>query len=120
MAKSRDELLKYAKRRYIEVDGVRIQSLTELELSELRTRWAIRYEKSKEIDLVMRRETIAAVIVDDSGSRMFSESEVHIIAEWDGAITERIYRAAREHCGFNDADEVNTQEKKSEPTTVSV
>lgn len=116
MAKSREELMQYAKRDHREVDGVRLQSLTELELSDLRTLWGERYNKTKDLDLVMRRELLVASIVDDNGEPIFDEDEANMLADWKGSVTERLYRAARELNGM-DEDEVDDQEKKSEPAS---
>lgn len=117
MAKSRAELLKYAQREYVEVHGTRLQSLTELELSDLRVLWGRRYEKSKDLDLVMRRELLVRVIVDDEGQRCFTDDEVTLLAEWRSTVTEALYQAARKLCGMDVTDGVDEAEKKSEATT---
>lgn len=117
MAKSREELMQYASREYREVDGVRLQSLTELELSELRALWGERYSQSRDIDLIMRRELLVASIVDADGELIFDEDETDLLASWKGSVTERLYRAARDLNAMDDEDEVDEQEKKSEPTS---
>ena len=70
MAKTREELMQYAQREYRVVDGARLQTLTELELVSLRSRWGERYNKTKDVDLVMRRELVVACLVDDDGHRL--------------------------------------------------
>jgi hypothetical protein len=118
MAKSREELMQYASREYREVDGVRLRSLTELEMSELRTLWGERYNRTKELDLAMRRELLVASIVDDQGELIFEEDEADLLTDWRSKATERLYRAARDMNGM-DEDEVDDLEKKSEPTSAS-
>lgn len=118
MAKTREELMQYAQREYRVVDGARLQTLTELELVSLRSRWGERYNKTKDVDLVMRRELVVACLVDDDGHRLFSDDEVNLLADWNGSAVERLYDAARELCGL-DRSEVDEVEKKSEPTTAT-
>lgn len=117
MAKSRAELLKLAERDYVEKDGVRLQSLSELELSELRTRWGTRYNAHKKLDLVMRRELLVACIVDDNGDRIFSDDEIELLGGWNGSVTERLYEECRKVCGLDLDDEVEETVKNSEATT---
>lgn len=118
MVKSRAELLQYAERSYEVVDGVRLQSLTELELCDLRMKWGKRYEESKTIDMVMRREVLVASIVDADGERIFQDGEESLLANWKGSITNKLYRAARALSGLDD-ETSEDEAKKSETTTVS-
>lgn len=117
MAKTRAELLKFAQRNYKEVREVRLQSLSELELSELRTRWGLRYNETKQMDLVMRRELLVACIVDDEGNRIFNDDEVGLLADWNGAVTELLYEECRVLCGLDEEAEVDATVKNSEATT---
>lgn len=117
MAKTRAELMQYANREFTEVDGVRLQSLTELELSDLKVVWGKRYEKSKDIDLVMRRELLVRTIVDEGGNRIFTDVDIDVLATWRSPVTERLYQAARKLCGMDEESGAVEAEKKSEPTT---
>lgn len=118
MAKTREDLLALAKRRYVECQGFRIQSLTEFELSQLQGVWQERYSKTKKLDLKMRRELIAVCLVDESGTRLFKTEESELLSEVDAAVTESLYRACREHNGMDEDDkEVDNTEKNSDETT---
>lgn len=117
MAKSRAELMQYAQREYAEVEGVRLQSLTELELSDLRAIWGKRYAKDKDIDMVMRRELLVRTIVDDSGERIFANSETDVLAGWRSQVTETLHEAARKLCGLDVSESVAEAEKKSGTAT---
>ena len=116
MAKSRAELLQFAKRDHVEVDGVRLQSLTELEISELETLWGKRYRETEDIDLVMRRELLVRCIVDDAGHRLFDDTEVDLLGQWPSRVVVKLYASCRDLCGMNDsrAKAVDDAEKKSE------
>jgi hypothetical protein len=113
VAKNREEILALTKRRYVEVDGVRLQNLTEYEQSVLESRWANRYEESKELDLSMRRELLSVCIVDEDGVRIFKNTEVDLLKNLDSAVTKKLYDAARVHCGMDDKKAVEKLEKKS-------
>lgn len=110
--KTRAEILASTKRRYTEVDGVRIQSLTEIELSTLRGIWASRYDKDKPLDLTSRRELFVMTVVDENGNREFTNEDVELLGEVDGSVVERVYEAAAKHVGLRDEDEVAKLEKK--------
>jgi hypothetical protein len=117
VAKNREEILALAKRRFVEVDGIRLQNLTEYEQSKLEARWASRYEETKELDLTMRRELLAVCIVDDEGTRIFKSNEVDALKDIDAAVTKKLYEACRVHCGMDEAKVVAKLEKKSEEIT---
>lgn len=119
MAKTREELLADAERDYAEVDGVRLQSLTELERSALESLWTERYSKSKTVDMVMRRELLVRSIVDDAGKRMFADSEVALLGAFKPRLVAKLYAEARVLSGFDDGAEVDKQEKKSDETPES-
>lgn len=104
-----------AKRDYIEVDGVRLQSLTELEKSNLDALWGERYGKNDEVDMVMRRELVVVSLVDDEGNRLFKDDEVDVLGDFKASDIAKWYRAARKHSGF-DLSDVEAQEKKSDAT----
>lgn len=117
MAKTRAELLQMAQRSYADVDGVRLQSLTELERSSLDSIWGERYNKTKSIDMVMRRELLVLCIVDDQGTRLFADNEVALLGSMDSKIISKLYEAARKLTGMDDDGEVAKNEKKSDVTT---
>lgn len=102
MALTKQQILeKFTQRRYAEVGGIRLQSLTELEQSKLQTLWGNRWNQTKEVDPVMRRELVALCIVDGSGQRCFSNEDIELMAELDGGIVERLYDKCRELCGMD-------------------
>jgi len=100
------------KRRYDVVSDIRIQSLTEVELSTLRGIWASRYGESKVIDLTSRRELFVMTVVDDAGARLFANEDVDALGELDGVVVEEVYEAAAKHVGLRAAEEVDKLEKK--------
>lgn len=114
MAKSRKELMAYASRKHVDVDGVRLQSLSELEKAKLDALWGERYNATKQVDMVMRRELVVACIVDDDGNRLFLDSEVDLLGEWDAGIIGQLYEACRKLCGFDDREDLEEAAKKSD------
>lgn len=113
---SRESLLNRTNRRYTEVtvDGVkyRIQSLTEGEKS--------RYENSitnskGSVKLQARMQLLIATVVDDEGNRLFTSDDYSAMAQVDGALTGKLFNAAIEHCGFQEAD-IDELVKNSEAT----
>ena len=116
MAKTRDDLLALAKRRYTECQGFRLQSLTEYELSQLQSLWQDRYSKTKKLDPRMRRELITVCLVGDDGSRLFKTEEADLLAELDAKVTELLYRACREHNGMDEDGDTEGIEKNSDET----
>lgn len=115
MAKTRADLLAMAQRTYVEVDGVRLQSLTELERSSLDSIWGERYSKTKSVDMVMRRELLVVCMVDDAGVRLFADNETALLGGMDSKVIGKLYDAARKLTGMDsDSDEVAKNEKKSD------
>lgn len=113
MAKSKAQILAMTKRRYTEFGGVRLQSLSELELSALESRWASKFrELGGKLHPAMRAELLATVIVDDEGNRVFSDSEVDQLSALDGGLAKSLYLKAREHCGMDDDEDMEKLEKK--------
>ena len=116
MAKSRDEILKLCKRRYIEVDGVRLQSISELERSELQAGNYRRTKDGLELDpekfATQSARLLALCVVDDEGQRILSNVEA---GELDASLSATLNEAARRHCGL-DKDEVAREEKNSDAT----
>jgi hypothetical protein len=110
MAMNKNEFLAKCSRRYIEVKGVRMQSLTAKEFFE----WEadrIDYAKgkvTKERIVSARTKLLSLMIVDDEGNRMFpNHRELEDLdSNWIG----ELYDAAMAHAGFAD------QEDKSEDT----
>lgn len=116
MARTKAEILSKCQRRYKEVDGIRIQSLTEWELSNLRSRWHSRMKKEDGSTLaLMTIELLALCIVDDEGERLFADSEIGELKSLDSKFSQKLNDACRSHCGLNDdGSEVDDLEKKSE------
>jgi hypothetical protein len=116
LAKSKAEILSQCKRRYIEVDGVRLQSLTEWEMSNLRSRWHSRMNKQDDSVLaLMTVDLLAVCIVDEEGNRLFSDKEAGELKSLDSKFAQRLNEACRIHCGLDDdGSEVDDLEKKSE------
>lgn len=115
MAKTRAELLESASRRHIEVSGVRLQSLTELERSSLQSMWSERYEKTKKINIALSRaELLVASIVDPLGAPMFTSADYPIFGSLDAKSVDVWYLAARKHSGFDEDDQVDLEKKSDE------
>lgn len=116
MAKTRADLLALAQRRYTEVDGWRLQSLTELERSSLQSLWSERYEKTKKIQFSrMRSELLIQTLVDDAGCQILTAEDVTAFAAADPVAIDQLYYASREHSGFDEAKK-DELEKKSDAT----
>lgn len=117
MAKNKAEILALTKRRFTEVDGVRLQSLSELELSSLESRWAQKFREGNGVlHPAMRAELLVATIVDEDGKRVFADNEVSQLSELDGGVAKKLYMKAREHCGMDEDEDSEKLEKKSEET----
>lgn len=103
--KSRAEILKLAQREYVEIDGIRLQSLTELELEELQGIWTDRYSESEKLDLQTRRELLVRCIVDENGDRIFKDDEIDLLSSIPGKVTMRLHKKARELSGLDVGDD---------------
>jgi hypothetical protein len=121
--KSREEILALTKRRYTEVDGICLQSLSEVEMSTLRGLWATRAGDIESADdetkhktyLQGRSELLCMTIVDGSGQRVFSNDDIAVVQQIDHDVFERLYDAAAKHTGLAaKSDEVDKLEKKSD------
>lgn len=122
MAKS-DVLAKLG-RRYIEVRGIWIQSLTELERINLRGAWSKRYAALDEKDNEAKAlhsdrsdaELLVSVIVDsEGGNRVFADNEIDELRGVDSLMFSELVDAAFEHCFNGDSKKaVATNEKKSD------
>ncbi len=130
MAKTRADLLREASRQYQEVEGYRLQTLTELELSVLESVWIKRYRDEKEklkangqadaepaSDERMMPELVAASLVDDDGVKLISMDEIGLIETMQPWLLRTLYYAARE---LNKLDKrigaTDDSQKKSEGT----
>jgi len=114
MAKTREELMRMAKRTYQTVNEVRLQSLSELEVSNLRAIWAQRFN-DEGYSLRSRQELLAMCIVDDDGKRLFGSTQADLddIGSLDAKVTAPLYEACVKLCGLDaDNDEVDKAEKK--------
>lgn len=84
--------------------------------SSLDSIWGERYNKTKSVDMVMRRELLVLCMVDDQGVRLFADNEVGLLGAMDSKIIGKLYTAARKLCGMDDEGEVAKNEKKSDAT----
>lgn len=130
IARTKQELLARAQRQYTEVDGVRLQSLTELELTNLNSKWMQRHkaaggedadaDAALDVIALMRVELLALSIVDENNVRMFtlSPADIDELRTFPKDTLETWYKAAR---AFNhmDRDEVEANEKKLPEATDS-
>ena len=116
---TREQILAKTARRYTVHEGMRIQNLTELELSTLRGIWASRYGEDIKgpVDLTSRRELLVMCIVDGDGKRIFTNDDVEALGEVDALFSEPAYEAAATHVGLRHVSkEVDKNEKKSDST----
>lgn len=114
---TRDQLLSAttAKRRYRTVIlpaaglAVRIQSLTEGELSEYQSS-ALRFGSDGNPKVVRARlldancRLIALCVVDGDGRRLFTDEDFILIRQWDAKDAQLLYQACAIHCGINTGD----------------
>lgn len=122
---TREQLIGLCKRRYVEVEipeleaTVRIQSLSEKEKSDYETRLISKNGRGILKDRLAdaTRRLIALCVVDQNGSRLFSNNDLSVIAEMDSFVSSRIYEACQEHCGFNKQD-IETAVKNSDRVSV--
>ena len=88
-------------RRYEEVEGFRIQSLTHSEVVAIRAKWQEQREKSKSKTIPFYNETLLiASLVDDNNRKLFSEGDEKIFEDWDGLLVEKLAGAIQYHSGF--------------------
>lgn len=115
MAKSREDLLKATERRYADFQGYRFQSLNDLEWSSWES-GKFNYDKAK-VDTAwmkeQRRRLLVKVLVDDSGARLFADSEFTLLAGLDAGLVGDLYDFAMEHCGFTDSEKEVDDERKN-------
>lgn len=100
------------KRRFKEVvlpvsgHRVRIQSLTEREVSEFQAAMLAKkgqgLRKDKLIDA--NRRLIALCLVDQDGNRFVTDRHMRQMANWDSADTSTLYGECTEHCGLDPND----------------
>lgn len=104
---TKEQLLGRNKRRYCYVDipetgdRVRVQSLTEKERSEYEL--STRNSTGKKFDAALessRRRLIVLVCVDESGHRIFADTDIAFVEAMDNTVTSAIFEAAWLHCGF--------------------
>lgn len=107
---SRAALLQPSPRRYgdavLPVLGCRIryQSLTELEKSQYELQFFD--AKGKRVDgrtVDCKARLIVLCAVDESGAKLFQESDAPLIQQWDGKDTTYLNDLLWEHCGFGGA-----------------
>lgn len=90
-----------AQRKYSEVDGYRLQSLTEGEKVSLEALWNRQYQKIKDVPPTHRRALLVRSIVDDAGARVFEDNEVAMLEDWDAQTVSKLYEVARILSGFD-------------------
>lgn len=127
MALSKADLLKRASRTYIDVEDVRIQSLTELERTALEGLFAKRLQEHRESDVEAQLKAIHRnhcelliwTLVDNDNVRMFEmgDESVAQVGSMSPDLFGKLHSAARKHVGFgNDDKEVDDNLKKSSET----
>jgi hypothetical protein len=125
--KTREEIKAMGKRRYDSVQGIRIQSLNEMEISTLQGVWGKRYselEKDDEgfsedgfnVSRQNRRELVAMSVVDEDGERVFGNDEIDEVGTLGPDLVAELNEAAEKLSGIFKADEVDSLEKKSDST----
>jgi hypothetical protein len=96
---TREDLLKFKTRRYLEVPAdwietgkkIRVQSLTEGERAAL--------EKTvTDGDGAIRARVIIATVVDDGGHRIFTDDHIDFITSLDSQVTGALFDAISDHC----------------------
>ena len=121
---TRDQLLKPADRRFLDVQlsngsQARLRSISERERSE--------YEAGlldakggfkKDRLLSARRRLVCLTLVDEQNATLFTVAEEGKLADQDGRLMEELYQAAS-HCGIKDSD-VEAIVKNSNPTPAAV
>ena len=98
---------------------VRIQSITERELSAFQTATIASggtgLRKSRLEDA--NRRFIVLCLVDDAGNRILNTSHIGKLADWDAADTSFLYNECASHCGISRED-IEDLVKNSEETLV--
>lgn len=126
MALTRKELLAKAQRRYAEHEGVRFQSLTELELTALRSVWSKRIQGMDEknfdssVFALNARELLQQTMVDETGEKLFKSTteDLDAIGSLDSELFASLHEFARKHTGIDrDNAEVDRNEGKSDAAT---
>lgn len=121
---TKEQLLELkGKRRYRNVSlpvanlDVRIQSLTERELSHYQTAVLTGQSGKQSLNrarlLDATRRLIGMCVVDDGNRRMFEDADLDAIAGWDALDTQALYEACTSHCGIS-RDDVEDLVKNSE------
>lgn len=121
-----DQFLAAAKRRYRERDipgfgPIRIQSLSELEISEWETEdFDDSGRRSLEGMRLLKAGLIVRCLVNGRGERRFHNTHRALVAGADSAVVNAVFEECREHCGIPrrdiDAIEALRQiQKNSEP-----
>ncbi len=101
MSYTREQILARTQRRYLEVDGYRIQSLTATEVAMWEA-GRIDWDKGRvtaESLATSKPRLLALCLVDDDGQRLFKDHEYGLIAHTDASILS-IYDACVKHCNI--------------------
>ncbi|HUT92917.1 MAG TPA: hypothetical protein VMY37_25720 [Thermoguttaceae bacterium] len=126
---TREELfcaLGRTKRRYrmitLPVSGlsVRIQSLTEGELSRYQRRLFAKGGRGFDPQRMQsaNRDLFVRCLVDDAGNRQLSDDEAEKLTDMDAADASVLYEACAEHCGIDRTD-LGDLSKNSETTSAA-
>ena len=86
-------------------DSFRIQSLTEKEKSEYEAGMMSKtgaVSRDRMVDAY--RRLFVLCVVDESGNRIFSDSDLDALEQVDAIIVARVFNVAHEHCGFAKGD----------------
>lgn len=106
----RDQLLAKTKRRFSEAtlpdgDKVRIRSLTERERSKYESETLNKKGELNQAKLAdAKRRLIAICVCDSEGNTILTADDVRSLEEVDSAVTQTLYDAIRQHCGFDQRD----------------
>jgi hypothetical protein len=115
---TREEILAKTAREYDSINGIRVQSLTDAEVSSLRAGWSVRGEKNEEKTIAgMDRDILVLAIVDGNGVRVFKDGESALLESISGKITKPAAALARKLSGMS-TEEVSDSEKNLEPILV--
>jgi len=124
VAMTKDQIYAKAKRRYTEVSGICLQSLTELERINLRGAWGKRAKELPKDDPAAfsehsaksDSELLVCVIVDgEGGNRVFADTDAAELREnFDGGLFDALADAAWKHAFPEKGKAVEAAEKKSD------
>lgn len=116
----RDAFVRPALRRYREIDvqdfgRVRIQSLTEREMSAYQSGFLNKHGEPVQGKIAeMRRRIIALCVVDADGKRLLTDQDADAIGNGDSAVMGKIQEEIQEHIAFGSDEDLEELAKNSE------